>query len=133
MSLNLTDAKEIKKFGVTAFILFGCLCALGVWLEKYLPTCLFGTLSALGLGLALFPNRLRPVFAAWLTTGRFLGRIVTILILTLAYYLVITPASLVKRIFGGVPLPLKPDKNISSYWVARKEGVQSKEQFLNRF
>lgn len=133
MSLNLTDTKEIQKFGVTAFIFFGCLCALGVWLEKYLPICLFGTLSASGLGLALFPNRLRPVFAAWLKTGHFLGKIVTILILTSTYYLVITPASLVKRIFGGVPLPVKPDKNISSYWVARKEGAQPKEQFLNRF
>ena len=129
----MTDTKEIQKFGTAAFIFFACLCVLGVWLEKYLSTCFFGTLSALGLGLALFPNRLRPVFTAWIKTGRFLGKIVTILSLTAAYYLVITPAALIKRIFGGVPLPVKPDKNISSYWVARREGAQSKEQFLNRF
>jgi len=133
VSLNSTDTKQIRKFGLIALIFFGCLCALGIWLEKPLPTSLFGTLSALGLGFILFPHQLRPVFVAWLKIAHFLGRVVTTLILILAYYLVITPAALIKRIFGGTPLPIKPDKNVSSYWVTRKEAVQSKEQFLKRF
>jgi len=116
-----------------ALIFFGCLCALGIWLEKSLPIYLFGTLSALGLGFILLPHQLRPVFMAWLKLSHFLGRVVTTLILALAYYLVITPAALIKRIFGGTPLPIKPDKNVSSYWVTREEAVQSKEQFFKRF
>jgi hypothetical protein len=102
-------------------------------LEKPPPIYLFGTLSALGLGFILFPRQLRPVFVVWLSIAHFFGRVVTTLILTLAYYLVITPAALLKRIFGGTPLPIKPDKDVSSYWVNRKEAVQSKEQFLKRF
>ena len=133
MSLNSTDIKETRKFGLIALIFFGCLCALGIWLAKPLPTYLFGTLSALGLGFILFPHQLRPVFVAWLKIAHFLGRVVTTLMLTLAYYLVITPAALIKRIFGGTPLPIKPDKNVASYWVTRKEPIQSKEQFLKRF
>ena len=133
MSLNSTDTKQIRKFGLIALIFFGCLCALGIWLEKPFPTYLFGTLSALGLGFILFPNQLRPVFVAWLKIAHFLSRVVTTFILTLAYYLVITPTALIKRIFGGTPLPTKPDKNVSSYWVTRKEAVQSKAQFLKRF
>ncbi len=133
MSLNSTDTKNIRTFGLIALIFFGCLCALGIWFEKSPPTYLFGTLSALGLGFFLFPHRLRPVFIAWLKIAHFIGRIFTTLILTFAYYLVITPAALLKRIFGGIPLPIKPDKNVSSYWVTRKEAVQSKEQFFKRF
>ena len=133
MSLNSTDTKQIRKFGFIALIFFGCLCVLGIWLEKPLPAYLFGTLSVLGLGFILFPYQLKPVFVAWLKIAHFLGRVVTTLILTLAYYLVITPAALIKRIFSGTPLPTKPDKNVSSYWVTRKEAVQSKEQFLKRF
>ncbi len=133
MSLNSTDIKQIRKFGLIALIFFGCLCALGIWLEKPLPTYLFGTLSALGFGFILFPHQLRPVFVAWLKIAHLIGRVVTTLMLTLAYYLVITPAALIKRIFGGTPLPVKPDKNVTSYWVTRKEAVQSKEQFLKRF
>jgi hypothetical protein len=133
VSLNSTDAKQIRKFGLIAFIFFGCLCALGIWSGKPLPTYLFGTLSALGLGFISFPHQLRPVFVAWLRIAHFIGRAVTTLILTFAYYLVITPAALIKRIFGGTPLPNNPDKNMSSYWVTREEAVQSKEQFFKRF
>ena len=133
VSLNSTDTREIRRFGLIALIFFGCLCAIGIWLEKPLPTYLFGTLSALGLGFVSFPHQLRPAFAAWLKFAHILSRVVTTLILTLAYYLVITPAAIIKRLFGGAPLPIKPDKNVSSYWVTRKEGVQSKEQFFKRF
>ncbi len=133
MSLNSTDTKQIRKFGLIALIFFGCLCALGIWLEKPFPTYLFGILSALGLGFILFPHQLRPVFVAWLKIAHFLGRVVTTLMLTLAYYLVITPAALIKRIFGGTPLPIKPDKNASSYWVNRTEPNQPKERFLKRY
>ena len=133
MSLNSTDTKQIRKFGLIALIFFGCLFAIGLWVEKPLPIYLFGSLSALGLGFILFPNQLRPVFVSWLKVAHYIGKIITALVLTIAYYLVITPAALIKRIFGGTPLPIKPDRNVSSYWVTRKEAAQPKEQFSKRF
>lgn len=133
MSLNSTDTREIRKFGLIALIFFGCLCAVGLYVKKPLPTYIFGFLSLLGLGFILIPSRLRPVYIAWLKIGHFLGRIVTALMLTLAYYFVITPAGLVKKILGGRPLPVKPDKKVSSYWVTRTEPVQPKERFLKRY
>ena len=133
MSLNSTNSKNIRQFGAVAFVFFGCLCALGVWAKKPIPTYFFGTLSLLGLGFILLPLPLKPVYNAWLRIAHFLGRVVTTLMLTVAYYLVITPAALIKRIFGGRPLPLKPDKNASSYWVPRAEPAQSRERFPKRF
>ena len=133
MNLNSTNNREIRKFGVVALILFGCLCALGLWSKKPVPTYLFGFRSLLGFGFILIPSRLRPVYAAWLKIAHFLGRIVTTLILTLAFYLVITPAALMKRLFGGTPLPVKLDKKASSYWVPRTEPAQPKERFLKRY
>ena len=133
MSLNSTDTKQIRKFGLTAFLFFGCLFAVGIWVEKPLPSYLFGSLSLLGLGFILFPNQLSPVFVSWLKIAHYIGKIITTLVLTLAYCFVITPAALIKRIFGGTPLPIKPDKNVSSYWVTRKEAAQPKEQFSKRF
>jgi hypothetical protein len=132
MSWNSTN-KEIRKFGVVALIFFGCLCALGAWTRKPIPTYLFGSLAILGLGFILIPSQLRHVHAAWLKFAHFLNRFVTTLILTLAYYLVVTPSALIKRVFGGRPLPVKPDKETSSYWVARSEPSQPKERFLKRY
>jgi len=133
MNSNSTDTREVRKFGFIALVFFGCLCVLGLWMKKPLPAYLFGFLSILGLGFILIPAQLKPVHAAWLKVAHLLGRIITTLILALAYYLVITPAALIKRLFGGRPLPVKPDKEASSYWVDRTEPAQPKERFLKRY
>ena len=133
MSSNSTETKEIRRFGLVALIFFGSLCALGLWLKKPLPVYIFGAFSILGAGFILFPSLLRPVHGGWVKIAHFIGRMVTILILALAYYLVITPSALIKWIFGGRPLPTKPDKEAISYWVDRTEPVQPKERFLKRF
>jgi hypothetical protein len=105
----------------------------GLWKGKPVPTYLFGFLSVFGIGFILMPSRLRPVYARWLTLAHFLGTISTALVLTLAYYLVITPSALIKRLFGGRPLPVKPDRKASSYWVTRQEPAQPRERFLKRY
>jgi len=133
MNSSSTDIKEIRKFGLIALIFFGCLCALGLWSKKPLPAYLFGFMSILGFSFILIPSRLRPVYAVWMKIAHFLGRIVTTLILTLAYYLVATPSALIKRLFGGTPISLKPDKNISTYWVVRAEPAQPRERFIKRY
>ena len=133
MNSTLISNREIQKFGLIAVVFFGCLCLLGLWMNKPLPTYLFGSLCMLGFGFIIFPSRLRPVHAAWLKIALFLNKMVTVLILTLVYYLLITPLALIKRLFGGHPLPVKPDKNVSSYWVDRNEPAQPKERFLKRF
>lgn len=131
--LNSTNSRQIQKFGAVAFIFFGALCGLGLWMERPVPTYLFGFLSFMGLGFILIPSRLGPLYAGWMKIAHLVGRIVTVVILTLAYYVVVTPSALIKRLFGGRPLPLKPDKTVSSYWVARTEPAQPKERFLKRY
>jgi hypothetical protein len=133
MNSNSTDTKEIRKFGLIALIFFGCLCAIGIWVKKPLPIYLFGCLSLLGLAFILVPGPLRPVHAGWLKIAHFIGKAITALILTLAYYLVITPSAFIKRLFGGRPLPVRPDKTASTYWVLRSEPVQPKERFIKRY
>ena len=128
-----TDKKEIRKFGIIAWVFFGCLCGLGIWRTKPVPIYLFGFLSLTGLGLTLLPLHLKPVYDLWLKTAHLIGRALTVVMLTLAYYLVITPSALIKRLFGGPPLPLKPDKDASTYWVTRTEPAQPRERFIKRY
>ena len=133
MNLNSIDIKQIRIFGIAAFIFFGCFCTLGIWTNKSIPTYLFGAFSVIGLGFILIPKPMRPVYIAWLKIAGFLNLVVTSLILVLVYYLVITPSGLIKRLIDGPPLPLKPDKKASSYWVNRTEPSQSKERFIKRY
>ena len=133
MNLNSTEIKQIRIFGLIAFLFFGILCGLGIWKEKFLLTYLFAFLSVLGLGFIAAPGPLRPVYKAWLRLAHFISRVITNVILVLIYYLVITPSGLIKRLFGGKPLPVRPDKNISSYWVKRSEPAQPRDRFFKRY
>jgi hypothetical protein len=130
---NSTEPREIRRFGLVALVFFGALCGLAVWRGKTIPSGLFGALGAIGLALALFPGRTGFLYRGWLRVAHFVGRVVTVTILALAYYLVITPAALLKRLFGGRPLPVKPDPQAKSYWVERQEPAQPRERFLKRY
>jgi hypothetical protein len=133
MNSNLIEKKQIRKFGLIAFVFFAILCALGIWAQKNLTIYLFSCLSILGIGFMVAPVQLTPVYKAWLRVGHLLGRAVNTLILIFIYYLVITPASLLKRVMGGRPLPLQPDRAAASYWVTKPEPAQPKERFLKRY
>jgi hypothetical protein len=133
MTLSSTELKEIRKFGIIAFIFFGALSALGLWNEKYIIGSFFCLLSLIGLGFILDPFRFKPVYHVWMKVAHFIGELITMAVLILTYYAVITPAALLKRIFGGRSLPLRPDKKASSYWVSRTEPSQSKDRFLKQF
>ena len=133
MNLGSTDIKQVRSFGIIAVIFFGCFSSLGFWMQKQAPAYLFGFLALLGAAFFIFPSQLQPVHAVWLKVANILGRIITAVALTLAYYLVITPSALLKRIFGGTPLPGMPDKKASTYWVNRREPSQAKERFIKRY
>ena len=106
---------------------------LGIIYKKPVPVYLFGGLSLLGFGFTVISARLKPVYAAWLKVAHFIGKIITTSVLIMAYYLVITPFALIKKLFGGYSIFLKPDPKVLSYWVSRTEPVQPKERFIKRF
>ena len=133
MNLNSTNPREIRKFGIIGSIFFGSLLTVALWRDKALAAYFFGFLSFLSFGFILIPMRLRRVYAVWLKIANFIGVTITILILSILFYFVITPAAFIKKIFGGRPLPLKPDHNASTYWVTRPEPAQPKERFPKRF
>lgn len=133
MNSNSTENRDIRKFGVIALLFLGSLCALGIYTGRGIAIYLFGSLAIVGLGFIVIPEPLRPVYMGWLKMAHFIGTVVTAIMLTLAYYLVITPSGILKRILGGAPLPSKPNKTAASYWVKRDEKVQPKERFLKRY
>ena len=133
MSSFSTDRKDVRKFGTIALIFFGALFAMAVWRQKTVPSIIFGCLGGLGAGFILLPEILRPVYTGWLAVAHMIGQIITAVSLTLAFYLVITPSAVIKRLVGGRPLPVRPDKNATTYWVDREEPAQPKERFIKRY
>jgi hypothetical protein len=133
MILSSTERKEIRKFGIVSFIFFGSLSILGFWNQKQILGSFFSVLCVMGIVFILLPAQLKPVHRLWIKAAHFIGRINTLVVLVIIYYVVITPTALLKRLFGGRPLPLKPDKKVSSYWVKRTEPAQPQQRFLKQF
>ena len=133
MNSNSTDPKEIRKFGWVALIFFGSIFSLCLWLKKPFSPYFFGVLTLLGAGFVMIPMGMKPVYSFWLRIAHLIGKVITTIMLTFGFYLVMTPAGLLKRIFGGRPLPIKPDRNTTTYWIKRDEPAQPKDRFIKRY
>jgi len=133
MTSSSTSQRDVRRFGLCALLFFGALCAAGLWRNRVGLIWMGGLLAWVGFLLAVLPGPLRPVYAAWTRVGRCVGVLVTMITLTCVYYLVVTPTAFVKRRVDGAPLPLRPSKDVESYWISRNESGQPRERFLKRY
>lgn len=82
-------------------------------------------LGAPGLALVLVgtaaPGVLRPVFRVWMGIAVVLGAIMTRVILTLVFVLLMLPIAFVLRLVGKELLARRPDPEAASYWIDRDE------------
>jgi carbamoyltransferase len=71
------------------------------------------------LAAAFFPAVLRYVQKPWMMLALFLGRIVNSVILTIAFFLVVTPIGLLQRLLGKRALEFGFKTGEKSYWQSR--------------
>jgi hypothetical protein len=64
----------------------------------------------------LRPNLLKPVHFLWIKLGDSLQKIMTPLILSVFFFLIIAPIGLVKRLFTNNSFNLKFDEKLDTYW-----------------
>ena len=82
-------------------------------------------ISVIFLILGYFKSRiLTPLNSLWYKFGIFLGRIVSPIILGVIYFFIVTPTSILMRLFKKDLLNLKFSNN-KSYWI-KKQGPKSK-------
>ena len=72
---------------------------------------------------------LNPLNKIWFKFGLFLGRFISPIVMGLVFFLVVTPTSLLLRIFGKDILNIKK-KSLKSYWIEKpKKRSSMKNQF----
>ena len=123
-----TNKKEIRKFG---FLMGGVLIVIAIFLlwkgsSYYQTVFLIGILFGI-LGL-IIPMILKPIYIIWMTFATILGCIMTRVILTVLFYLIVTPIGLIAWIFGAKFLDLSWNKNVNSYWNKREKIVSDIEK-----
>lgn len=114
--------KELREFGLTVGIALVVLGSILFGLKK--PACpyLFGVGTALVLFGLIAPGVLSPVRKVWMGLSTAIGWVMTNIILSAAFYLIITPIGIALRLSGRELLDLKIDKSATSYWRHRSPG-----------
>jgi len=79
------------------------------------------------------PKTIIFLYKPWMTIALIVGHIMTTIILTAAFYLVITPLGIVLRALGKITLEKHMQKSASTYWRQRTNDSQSKESLKHQF
>ena len=122
-----------KKFGLFFSAIF-VLIAVYVYLKFRVEFAVFAlTISTLfAIAAFLTPQILSPLNRLWFCLGLLLGKIVSPIVLALIFFVLITPVSLVTRLFGRDELKIKK-RTVESYWVDRSPPGPPSESFKNQY
>ena len=119
-----------KSFGILFFIVF---LGFGLWPITYEdnPNIYLLIISIIFLILGLINSKLlSPLNSIWIKFGELLGKIIAPMVMAIVFFIILTPISLIVRLFGKDLLGLKFTKKIKTYWIKRKKDIGSmKKQF----
>ena len=118
MSMEKTKKtlRELRIFGLTMTAAFAVLGMIFLW-RGFPGWIVLFCISAFFLltGLAV-PIILRPVEWLWMKVAHAIGIVMTFILLTLTYYIIITIIGILMRLFGRDPMKRKFEKETDSYW-----------------
>lgn len=115
------EKNELRKFGLITGSIFIIMGVFPFLKGKHLNLPLIVIASLLVLLSIVTPNLLSPVYKVWMKIGKILGRINSFLILSIIFYLVITPVGFIYRIFKADSKKFTY-KSGNSYWIKRLQG-----------
>tara|TARA_B100001057_G_C22844239_1_gene948324 strand:- start:2110 stop:2508 length:399 start_codon:yes stop_codon:yes gene_type:complete len=132
MSISEVKLPSNKKFGfffTIVFLFFGCYFFLT---ERLITFYIFIILAGTFLTITIIKDSaLFYLNKIWMRFGRFIGMIISPIVLAIIFFVIITPYALVMRLFGRDELRLKIRKE-GSYWKPRKQ-TNSQTNFTQQF
>jgi hypothetical protein len=132
--LLASTTRDLRKFGL---VVGGIFCVLGLWFFiRHKPFYWYVLAPGVPLMLlgAILPRSLKWVYIVWMTLAIALGTVVSTILLTVLFFVVVTPIGLAARLAGKDFLGQKLQPGASSYWILRdatklKEKHEHEQQF----
>ena len=111
--------RALRRFGFSVgsvVLLLGCIL---LWRHRGAawPLISIGTVLVLAAGLA--PRTLKWIHGPWMIAALALGWMVTRILLTIVFFLVVTPIGFLQRLFGKRAIEVAFKAGAASYWQAR--------------
>ncbi len=125
----MKQENQNRSFGLLFFIVF---FALALWplTKKGEINLYLISIALIFLVLGLINSKvLSPLNKAWIKLGEILGRIIAPIVMAIVYFLILTPISLLVRLFGKDLIGMKFSNDIKkSYWIKRKKHLGSMDK-----
>ena len=128
-----TDIPALRKFGLVVGAVFLLIAGGAYWFDKswaMIPAYIGAPLVILG---AVFPSILKPIYIAWMSLAIVLGSIVTRILLTIFFFLVIVPVGLFFKLIGRDALNRKIDREAKTYWIDKEYLIADRARFEKFF
>jgi hypothetical protein len=131
--LDPDSPASLRRFGLTVGGVFLLFAGVSRWRGHEIPPMLFATLGVLLVvpGLVV-PTVLGPVRRVWMQGAVVLGDINARIILTVLYYLVVSPIGFVLRLVRD-PLDRKMNDGRTSQWVRRQPVAVDRARYEQQF
>jgi hypothetical protein len=127
-----TNAQERR----SALVIAGALLLIAAWNFYRGRTIVVIVLASIAFALVLMtlllPALARRFHIGWMKLAGLLGYVNSRVLLSLVFYLLFVPYSLVARLVGRDPLNRRK-RGRASYWIPRETTKQAKEQFERLF
>ncbi len=114
------NRRDLRKFGLLVGAVFAALGVLWLVRGKASAPWFLAPGAVLMLLGALWPKVLKPAYLVWMTLAIMLGFLVSQVLLSLIFFLVITPLGLIARCAGRDFLKRRLDRQAASYWMPRE-------------
>ncbi len=128
-----TDPGHLRKFGLTMGVAFAIFGGLFFWRGHTVAPYLFIVAAAFLLLAALAPKALKPVQRVWMTLATVLGWVMTRVLLSIVFFIGVTPIALIARVVGKRFLDLGFEPDRESYWEKREPQTRGMERYESQF
>ena len=131
--VNTVSDKQARKTALVVAIVLGLLAAWNIYRGRNLTATILGSVAAVLALIGLFvPVAAIAFHRLWMGIAGVLGYINSRILLTILYYLMLTPYGLASRLFGRDPLMRRGPRR-DSYWVKREKTRQTPQEFERSF
>ena len=127
-----TGNKDIRSFGITIGIILFIISSLLYYynIPQYITIIyIAGFFISLGV---IIPIILKPIYILWMIFAVMLGWLMTRLILSMVFYLILTPIGLITRLLGEDFLALKRF-DFDSHWNYRDSENETNQDYEKQF
>ena len=128
-----SSEKALKEFGVTMAMLCGLIAAMHAWRTGHTAIGWFAGAVLFLLSGLFQPTKLKILQKIWMSLALLMGWIMTRVILSVIFYLVLTPLAWIAKIFGVDFLRPRAQKSAQSYWVPSKITRSDLDNYKQQF